>query len=193
MLSAKELYQNLLADIDKEFDGKVIIEKKTKDSFLWRALAVVLFFNKRFLSGYYTTIGPIIGTPTTWEERSYENRYSVLRHEREHLRQYKRAGFGNLWLGFFLVGFLYVFIPFPIGIAWFRAHFEKEAYRESMRAEVALYGSVAARARLMSSRRRDHRVKTFTGPDYLYMWPFPKAIRKWYDKTVDEVIEETNT
>lgn len=98
----------------------------------WLLLIVTFGGNRTFNDKYTTTIGMLIGWSTTqWEritERSvgWEDRiWSTLQHEREHLRQFKK-------FGLFVMLILYVFVFFPIGLAWFRAKFERAGYLRTL-------------------------------------------------------------
>src|SRR5437764_14588221 len=39
-----------------------------------------------------------------------------------------------------LMAILYVLLPLPVGLAWFRAYFEKEAYAETIRVAAEVWG-----------------------------------------------------
>ena len=54
-------------------------------------------------------------------------------HERVHLRQFARHGR-------LLMSILYVLLPLPMGLAYCRARFEREAYEETIRAAFEVYG-----------------------------------------------------
>src|SRR5690606_10562528 len=107
--------------------------------------------------------------PKTWFTASDVDRAILLRHERVHLRQRRRYGFA-------LMAFLYL-IPFiPLGLAYGRARLEWEAYCETLRATAELKGLAAARSPML----RQQIVARFVGPDYGWMWPFPKMVQRWY-------------
>lgn len=122
----------------------------------------------RYLSEYVTTLGHTIYVPDGWSERSALSRYTVLRHEVVHVRQFERWG----WAGMVL---LYGLLPFPIGLAYGRARLEWEAYAETLRVTAELHGLDAA----CDPRLHDEIVARFTGPDYAWMWPFPSIVRGW--------------
>jgi len=58
---------------------------------------------------------------------------------------------------------------------------EREAYEETVRATYALFG------RLGVERIRAHVCAQFTSGSYGWMWPFPKAIARWYDDLVADL------
>ena len=58
-----------------------------------------------------------------------------------------------------------------------RARLEWEAYQETLAATAELVGLEAARSPALKRRI----VGRFVGPDYGWMWPFPKQVGRWYD------------
>jgi hypothetical protein len=84
-----------------------------------------------FLSGI--TICNTVYVKRGWAYKNVRNRIALLRHERIHLRQYKRLGLGSNKLGLIPFLFLYLLVPLPIWRSW-RALLEVEAYRESLAA-----------------------------------------------------------
>ena len=78
------------------------------------------------------------------------------------------------------MAFLYLIPLFPLGLAYGRARLEWEAYTETLRATARYRGFAAAR----SPQLRDEIVRRFTGPDYAWMWPFPKQVNSWYDEVL---------
>lgn len=130
--------------------------------------AITLGGQDRYLSEYVTTLGHTIYVPDGWSERSPLARYTVLRHEVVHVRQFERWGFGGMVL-------LYGLLPFPIGLAYGRARLEWEAYAETLRVTAEVYGLEAA----CDPCLHDEIVGRFTGPDYAWMWPFPSMVRRW--------------
>jgi hypothetical protein len=96
-----------------------------------------------------------------------------MRHELVHLRQFRRYGLLGMAL-------LYVLMPLPMGLAYFRARFEMEAYEETIRAAASVYGIAYVRAPSF----RDYLVRQFVGPSYGWMWPFRRAVEAWYERAV---------
>jgi hypothetical protein len=123
-----------------------------------------------YVSGYHTVIGQTVYVAAGWEKASPETRVITLRHERVHMRQFRR---------FTPVGMavLYLLVPLPIGLAYFRYRFEAEAYAESIRATREAYGL----PHVESTAYRERIVGHFTGAGYGWMWPFRRAIERWYD------------
>jgi hypothetical protein len=127
-----------------------------------------------YASRYVTTLGRRIYVPDDWAARPAWQRVEILRHELVHVRQFERYGFVPMTLA-------YLLLPLPIGLAWCRAALEKEAYAESLRAAFERGGAEAALA------MKPELVDRFTGPDYLWMWPFPRAIERWVDGVVSSL------
>jgi hypothetical protein len=96
-----------------------------------------------------------------------------MRHEAIHLRQFRKYTLPGMAL-------LYVLLPLPLGLAWFRAYFEKEAYAESIRAAAEVYGADYPR----STAYRQSIIDQFVGPSYGWMWPFRAGLERWYDRVL---------
>ncbi|HEY5959810.1 MAG TPA: hypothetical protein VIV60_24820 [Polyangiaceae bacterium] len=169
----------LLADILVEFPRFRLVSKR--DSPLSRAIdrclrLITLGRQNRFLTEYHTVIGETLYLAPSWSVMDDRARYVLLCHERVHLRQRRRFGTVPMAL-------LYLIPILPIGLAIGRAWLEREAYRETLRATAEMYGiEAAAHPALRSSI-----LARFIGPDYGWMWPFPKTVGKWYDCCVDEL------
>jgi hypothetical protein len=146
-----------------------------------RAAATLLWLltfggQRTYLRKYVTTLGHTIYVPDDFALWRPERAWWTLRHELVHVEQFERYG----WIGMILV---YGFFPLPAGLAWGRARLEWEAYKETLRGVAVTRGMAAAR------RPRLHRqlIRRFTGPDYGWMWPFPRAVQGWIDDALDEI------
>jgi hypothetical protein len=137
---------------------------------------VTLGGQRHYLTHYHTVIGYTLYVPQSWESTSDTDRVILLRHERVHLRQRRRYGF-------LLMALAYLLPVFPLGLAYGRARLEWEAYLETIRATAEHYGLDALRA----SDLRGSIIRRFTGPDYGWMWPFPRTVGRWYDEAVREL------
>lgn len=162
-----------MADLEREVPGFRIVRKDRAPSqrLIHAALVVITCGAQRhYLDGYQTTIGRTLFVTPDWDTRSADHRNVTLRHEAVHLRQFRRYG---------LVGmaFLYLLVPLPLGLAWFRAHFEKEGYAETIRATAEVHGLAAAHA----PELRAHVIAQFTSGAYGWMWPFRAGLERWYD------------
>ncbi len=163
-----------------EFPGLKLVKKA--DSTFMKVLNVLLriiTFNqqKSFMTTYTTTVGNTIYTSSSWETRSESSRIITVRHEVVHFRQADKN---------FFFGFLYLFVFFPVGLAYYRMKYEKEAYEESMRAIAHLYGADALR----KADFRERMIRHFTGPDYFWCWFSRRNIERWFDSARDRIVEE---
>lgn len=175
----------LLSDIKHEFPAFRLVEKK---GWFWNSLHWLVFVltfggNRNFRDAYITTVGPIIAVPTGWDGRaSAYTRWSVLRHERIHLRQTRRMGLGLFWLGIIPFWVVYLLLPLPIGLAYGRYLFEREAYFESVLCDHEVFGKSAAYKRIERS------VTQLTGGSYGWTWPFQHSVRKYFTKRYEKVL-----
>jgi hypothetical protein len=126
-----------------------------------------------YLGSYQTTIGKTVYVTADWDDWDPDRRYVTMRHEAVHLRQFRR-------LTLPVMAILYLLIPLPLGLAYFRARFEMEAYAESIRAAAEVWGPAIPRAGAF----RDHIVQQFCGPSYGWMWPFRRRVERWYDRVL---------
>lgn len=170
-----DLYSWFLAKLRAEFPQMRL--KRKSDSWLMHTIAGLLRFitfgvMDTFMTDYITTVGFTVYVPDSWASTSAIDRVIVLRHERVHMRQRVRYGM-------FLFSLLYLLFPLPIGLAYFRMKFEREAYAETLRAQVDLLGDRGRRQVLSPKSERDI-IGHFTGPAYFWMWPFKKSMRAWY-------------
>lgn len=172
-------YARLVDDLRAEIPGFRIVRKD--QSALHRAIhkfLVVVTFGKMtsYLDSYQTTIGRTVYVTADWDQTDPDQRYVTLRHEAIHLRQFRRFTLPGMAL-------LYVFLPLPLGLAWFRAYFEKEAYAESIRAAAEVWG----RNYPKGTYYRERIIEQFVGPSYGWMWPFRKSMERWYDQVLATV------
>jgi hypothetical protein len=124
-----------------------------------------------YLDAYVTTIGNAIFLPPDFASRPLGDRYATLRHEAVHLEQFRRWGLVPMAIA-------YLLLPFPVGLAWCRMRLERVAYEESIRVHHHLGGRAA------TDRMREHVIRQFTSGSYGWMWPFPRAVARWYDNFV---------
>ena len=129
-----------------------------------------------YLSSYQTTIGRTVYVTADWDSWDPDRRYVTLRHEAVHLRQFRSFSVPGMAV-------LYLLLPLPIGLAWFRAHFEKQAYAESIRAAAEVWGPAHA-SHPSGDKFRRHVIAQFTSASYGWMWPFRASIERWYDEVL---------
>jgi hypothetical protein len=166
----------LLAEIKDEFPRFRLVRKD--ESAMQRALHYALMVvtaggMRSYLTGYQTTLRNTVYVTPDWGEIERDERWVTMRHERVHLRQFRRFSTPGMAL-------LYVLLPLPMGLAWFRARFEKEAYAETVRAAAELHGVDHVRR----PEFRDRILRQFTGPAYGWMWPFRRDLERWYDSVI---------
>jgi hypothetical protein len=169
----------LLREICEEFPAFRIVPKAGNSFSLAIDAAlrlVTLGAQRHYMTRYHTVIADTLYVPEAWHSMDDVARVILLRHERVHLRQRRRYGF----LPF---AALYLLPFFPLGLAWWRARFEWEAYRETLRATAELRGLQA----LDDGVLRREIVRRFVGGDYGWMWPFSRTIQRWFDLAVAEI------
>jgi hypothetical protein len=176
-------HEALLADIRREFPRFEIVPKRR--SRLQRAIAVALRVvtaggQRSYLTRYHTVLFGKLYVPDAWDAMGDDDRYILLRHERVHLRQRRR-------MGDLAMAFVYLFPIFPLFLAWGRARIEWEAYVETIRATAELRGLPAARA------LKPDLVQRFVGPDYGWMWPFPRTVVRWFDEVMADLEAEAQS
>jgi hypothetical protein len=129
-----------------------------------------------YLEAFQTTIGCTVYVTPDWDDWEPDRRYVTLRHEAVHLRQFRTYSVLGMTV-------LYVLLPLPMGLAWFRAYFERAAYAESIRAAAEVWGPWYPR----SAEYRQYVIGQFTGAAYGWMWPFRRALERWYDDVLATV------
>lgn len=174
-MADRDPVDSLFRELNAEFPQFRFLYKD--ESWLMRAIdvflkVVTLGMMRAFMTTFITTIGFRVYVPRKqWLSMAPSSQAIVMRHERVHMRQRTKYGMA-------LFSLLYVLLPLPGGLAYFRAKFEKEAYEETVRAALD-YGwdpeDPAFRANIVS---------VFVGPQYFWMYPFRKSIEAWYDSTV---------
>lgn len=177
MLSNEE-YQNLLKETKKEFPNFEILQKR--ESNLMTAidvfLKIITLGNLRtFMSGFITTIGQKVYVPRGWDLYPPSSKAKIIRHEKIHMKQAEK--YGRL-----LFSLLYIFLPFPVGVAYFRKKFEQEAYEESLKALYEYNGEKS-----LTPKLRQETIDHFTTAQYFWMWPWKKDIEEWYDSVVEKI------
>ena len=174
-----EEYSKLLEETKKEFPDFEIIEKEKSAlmKLIDVALKIITFGQmKLFMTGFITVLGNKVYVPGSWEDATVTSKAEIIRHERVHMRQSKK--YGRV-----LFSILYLLVPFPLGIAYFRKKFEQEAYEESFKAIYEYHGEKAFTPRLKESM-----IAHFTTAQYFWMWPFRKSVEAWYDEAVKKTL-----
>jgi hypothetical protein len=173
---AEERYRALVDEMRAEFPRLALIDKRSSllQRAIGRALQVVtLGGQSAYGTRYVTTIGQRIYLPSEWSERDADDRYVTMRHERVHLRQFRRFTLP-------LMALAYLFLPLPLGLAWCRYRLEREAYEETIVAAAERWGIEVVRAAAF----RERLIGQFTSGAYGWMWPFSRALGRWYDRVL---------
>ena len=176
-MNIEEVYKVLLLEIKSEFPDFEIIEKEKSVlmKFIDTALKIITFGQmKLFMTGFITVLGNKVYVPSSWKDATVTSKAEVIRHERVHMRQSKK--YGRV-----LFSILYLLVPFPLGIAYFRKKFEQEAYEESFRAIYEYHGEKAFTPAL-----KEGMIAHFTTAQYFWMWPFRKNLETWYDAAIEK-------
>lgn len=160
-------FESLVEEVRAEFPDLRIVSKPW---WMW-------ILGYAFMHNFTTVVGHTVWTPIGFDRMDDARKCIILRHERVHMRQ--QARHGGLWFSL-----LYLFAPLPFVFAWWRMKFEQEAYRESMRAAYEYWGEGS-----LTEARKRAIMSYFTGPSYLWTWPFRKDIEAWYDGVVAELRE----
>jgi len=171
--ASPDCYESYCAELRAEFPGFRVVKKcdsRLHRSIHWGLFALTLGRMRRYLDSYQTTIGRAVYVTADWDDRDAVERYVTLRHEAVHLRQFRRWTLPGMAL-------LYLLVPLPMGLAYFRYRFEREAYEESIRAAAEVYGPDYPRQAWF----RESIIGQFLGPSYGWMWPFRRHLERWYD------------
>ena len=129
--------------------------------FLLRALG-----NRVFVQRYWTTIGRTIYYPACVADPLAHP--IVLEHELVHVRQWQRWG---LWMWF-----SYLCLPLPVGLAWFRFRWEREAYLVDI-------------AHAQDREREIGRIVDALWFGYGFAWP-RRWMQRWFEREVARVMRD---
>ena len=175
-------YDALVHALDAEIPGFRIVRKdrsRLHRAIHYALIAVTFGRMRSYLDSYQTTIGKTVYVTSDWDEWPADRRYVTLRHEAVHLRQFRK-------LTLPVMAVLYILVPLPMGLAYFRARFEMEAYAETIRAAAEVWGKSLPG----SASYRKYVIDQFMGASYGWMWPFRAHLERWYDRilaTIDVV------
>lgn len=158
----------------KEIDAAALVRRSgarlraKSESPLMKVLGVLLraIGNRRFMQEYWTTLGATIYYPSSVVE-PYAH-WLILEHELVHVRQWRDWGI--------LFSISYVLLPLPIGLAWFRWRWEREAYLVQLRAAHDPHSTADAIARRLFA-------------DYGWPWPRP-WMRRWFENQIAQLDRE---
>jgi hypothetical protein len=185
----------LIALIKKDFPDFEVIDKK--QSTLMLMLSKVLFFNKKFMTHYTTTVGNKIYVPDLSFLDDDDNAFTVLAHEYVHMCDNKRLGplFKLLYLSPQIFALLSVFAFWNIAWLWCllfllplpspgRTWFEYRGYSMSMACYYFMYG-VKPEVKWY--------LDYFSTSLYYWMCPFREYLAGKLDKSLDDIVNNRLT
>ena len=151
-------YMILLARTKKEFP-RFHVELR-RDSWLHPIFWLLSKITRMDYSTFTTTIASGMYTRDDWEDRTPDQKYMTLRHEKVHIKQFHCFPLGRwAWpLNHLIQGLCYLLL-LPI-ILTFRAKFEREGYTQSLLVEYELHGPMSEAKK---ERRAQWMAKTFGG------------------------------
>jgi hypothetical protein len=184
-----------------EFKGKRafgLCIKHKQEVLAWRVLArivlVLTFGQVNLLEKFWSTIGNVVYVPKRVDPKGkvllfgdlpFED-YRVLSHELVHVEDFYRFGFpsvkGGRAVGVALFILIYVFLFFPVGLAYGRYRLERKAYLAGLIAAKRCGGyDITAQAEFLRRAVRS----CSTSPWYLWPWPFPQQVQRWFEHQLD--------
>lgn len=185
----------LIEIIKKDFPDFEVIDKK--QSTLMSVLSKVLFFNKKFMTHYTTTVGNKIYVPDLSFLDDEDNAFIVLAHEYVHMCDNKRLGplFKLLYLSPQIFALLSLFAFWNITWLWCllfllplpspgRTWFEYRGYSMSMACYYFLYG-VKPEVKWY--------LDYFSTSLYYWMCPFRDYLAGELDKSLDDIVNNRLT
>jgi len=192
-------FQQLVDASEKHFPD---LKVKYKDQSKFMALlGYLLFFNKKFMSGYTTTIGSTVYFPSKSAVTLRPTSYSItMLHELVHVydaKKYSQVLFSFLYLTpqalalliiplFFVLPWWSVLLMMAVCLSplpsFFRMHFEKRAYLSSLYVVHHLAAKLDFKPLLDSNKTSF--VNQFKGAAYYFMWPFSNLDREFDEALV---------
>lgn len=190
-----------LAQASKIYFPNLKIAYKNQSLFM-RILGTIMFFNKEFMNSYTTTIGSTIYFPSQlFIKMRPTSSAVVILHELVHLHDATKISqllFGFLYLFpqsllIFILPLLFIswkiallFLIFALPIpAYFRAYFERRAYKASLYVLNAL--AIKQNIKPMLEVQKENFINQFNGSYYYYMFPFTNYIRKDFDQALVKI------
>jgi hypothetical protein len=162
MTTAEEELTELLANLPPGV--KLVYKEGAWWRFCASFMTAITFGSDRAFLNYTTTYWKTIAVPASWDLWTPESKLETLVHELVHVEQARKLSI--------LFWFLYILFPFPVGCAWFRYKFERDAYLAGYRVAVRYGQDKAVLA--------DEGAGLLSGASYGYAWPFRKKIYDWF-------------
>lgn len=178
--------------------GITIVEKST--SWLMKSISFVLFFNKRFMTDYVTTIGTKVYWPNA--DKLGGQDFEVLFHEVQHVSDYKK---NRPW---FILSYLFPQVLALMSLLSFLALAGNLSWLLSllwlvmlaplpspMRMYWEIRGAACNMAYLMWARgfvpfhTKEHIRANFISSAYYFMWPFPRVMDELLATVEEKILE----
>lgn len=148
-------------------DGTKVYSKK--HSTLMKILSVILFFNRSFMDGYWTTVFGRVYSPTKVSLLRHPERFAyhyhrIIEHEHIHAQDWQKLPI--------LFDISYILLPLPLGLAWCRWYWERRAYLPEI-------------LRITDDEKREARINKIADNlgDWDYFLTYPKPwMRKWFQE-----------
>lgn len=179
--------------------GEVKLVKKS-DSRLMRFLGKLMFFNKKFMTRFYTTLGSTIYVPDDFWDDNDAHTVSVFAHECKHIHDKSRLSFiyeliytcpqilallsllallaiwfSNWWL----VALVSLVFAAPIPSPG-RMYIERRGYLMSLACSYWLWGN-------SNDYPHEWVLKQFTSGNYYWMWPFTGELGGWFRREMANI------
>jgi hypothetical protein len=172
MQSLQALFDHDCETLEQKY-GCTITTKAQYRGF-WRILDGIYYVLRGFKKSDFmrraTTIGGVIALRETVQLYAVNiEDYVTLKHEAVHIQQEAKFGLGDAWAGAWLFLLLYLFVPLPALVSWFRFKFEREA----------MLAEIRTAKKLGYEPDVEFYVKALSGVSYLWAWP-EKKVRAWF-------------
>ncbi len=166
-------FKQLSSELSDRYKTFRIIPKDQSPLMRWLyRLLGMRWWNPRFMEDYTTVLITRVYMPQRLIDT--DDGYEVLRHEAVHIRDCIGTGVLPFVLSYLLV------LP---AVLTMRAFWEFRGYKETMLVELERTGTIADETVEWIAER-------FTGPDYLWMFPFPRLIRKLLAKARQNLLAQ---
>ncbi len=178
----------------------VNIKYKDESKFM-KLLGFLLFFNKKFMTEYTTTINSTIYFPSKiFVEDNYNRSLMIMLHELVHVldaKKYNFIIFSILYLSPQILSILFlplIFINFKIALlfllflmpipSFFRMFFEKRAYLVSLYVLHNMLKNNKIQGNLDGAK--NYYLQQFKSASYYFMWPF-KNLDKSFTSSLEKI------
>jgi hypothetical protein len=173
-------FEDLLRATQEEFPGFTIKfkEDSVQQKFIHNFLRIITFGAQReYATRYNTMIGRTMWVPTRamWEGKSDADKYALILHEREHMRQERRNGKVLHAVRYLLV--------LPLGWNPYRRRCEQEGYEKTLWAVYTFKGEEALR----DPKLFDYIAVQFYSGMYGWMWT-KRQTHAWLRDAIERVV-----